>query len=310
MRTAARYDVLGHADSADRGPAVGRVRVHRGGGAAAGQGGPLGAGRGRVHCLVDRDGRGVWALTGAEPFGEHGYGVHLFEWIPAGEFVVNVGFFIDNLTACLLIVVTTIGLLVHVYSVGYMSHDPGYWRFFAYLNLFMFSMLLLVLADSFLAVFVAWELVGLSQLPADRVLVPQAHGGARGQEGVHRQPGRRRRLRARDHAHLRQPRHARHPRGDRADRRARRRRPSLAISLLIFAGAMGKSAQFPLHVWLPDAMEGPTPGLRPDPCGHHGQRRRLPRRPHQPDLRARARGARRGRRRSGSSRRSWRHRSR
>ncbi|MDO8485121.1 MAG: proton-conducting transporter membrane subunit, partial [Candidatus Limnocylindrales bacterium] len=101
------------------------------------------------------------ALTGAEPFAEGGYGVQLFEWIPAGGFVVNVGFFIDNLTACLLIVVTTIGLLVHVYSIGYMSHDPGYWRFFAYLNLFMFSMLLLVLADSFLVVFVAWELVGL-----------------------------------------------------------------------------------------------------------------------------------------------------
>ena len=75
--------------------------------------------------------------------------------------MVEVGFFVDTLTACLLIVVTTIGLLVHVYSIGYMSHDPGYWRFFAYLNLFMFSMLLLVLADNFLVVFVAWELVGL-----------------------------------------------------------------------------------------------------------------------------------------------------
>ena len=62
----------------------------------------------------------------------------------------------------LLIVVMTIGLLVHVYSIGYMSHDPGYWRFFAYLNLFMVSMLLLVLADNWLVVFVAWELVGLS----------------------------------------------------------------------------------------------------------------------------------------------------
>ena len=58
--------------------------------------------------------------------------------------------------------VTTVGLLVHIYSIGYMSHDPGYWRFFAYLNFFMFSMLLLVLADNFLLVFVAWELVGLS----------------------------------------------------------------------------------------------------------------------------------------------------
>ena len=64
---------------------------------------------------------------------------------PGRRLQVDVGFVIDELTACLLIVVTTIGLLVHVYSIGYMSHDPGYWRFFAYLNLFMFSMLLLVL---------------------------------------------------------------------------------------------------------------------------------------------------------------------
>src|SRR4029079_8369969 len=71
-------------------------------------------------------------------------------------------FYVDNLTACLLIVVTTIGMLVHIYSIGYMSHDGGYWRFFAYLNLFMFSMLLLVLADNFLLVFAGWELVGLS----------------------------------------------------------------------------------------------------------------------------------------------------
>ena len=80
---------------------------------------------------------------------------------PAGDFEVEVGFVIDALTASLLIVVTTIGLLVHVYSIGYMGHDPGYWRFFAYLNLFMFCMLLLVLASNFLVVFVAWELVGL-----------------------------------------------------------------------------------------------------------------------------------------------------
>ena len=104
----------------------------------------------------------VTALTGGAPFGEEGYSLTWFTWIPAGTFQVEVGFFVDNLTACLLIVVTTIGLLVHVYSIGYMSHDPGYWRFFAYLNLFMFSMLLLVLASSFLVVFVAWELVGLS----------------------------------------------------------------------------------------------------------------------------------------------------
>ncbi len=102
---------------------------------------------------------------------------------------------------------TTIGLLVHIYSIGYMSHDPGYWRFFAYLNLFMFSMLLLVLADSWLVVFVAWELVGLSSylligfwyrkrsaaLAAKKAFIVNRVGDVG--------------LRARDHGHLRQ--HAR-----------------------------------------------------------------------------------------------------
>ncbi|MEX1169977.1 MAG: NADH-quinone oxidoreductase subunit L [Chloroflexota bacterium] len=198
------------------------------------------------------------ALTGAEPFGEHGYGVRLFEWIPAGDFVVNVGFFVDNLTACLLIVVTTIGLLVHVYSVGYMRHDPGYWRFFAYLNLFMFSMLLLVLADSFLTVFVAWELVGLcsylligfwyrrrsAALAAKKAFIVNRVGDVGFALGI-----------MLIFVNL----------GTLDIREVIARIGELdgpiiaAISLLILAGAMGKSAQFPLHVWLPDAMEGPTP---------------------------------------------------
>ena len=199
------------------------------------------------------------ALTERTPFGEHGYGHTLFTWIPAGDFVVDVGFFVDNLTACLLIVVTTIGLLVHIYSIGYMSHDPGYWRFFAYLNLFMFSMLLLVLASSFLVVFVAWELVGLSSylligfwyrkrsaaLAAKKAFIVNRVGDvgfALGIMLIFTQVGT---LDIQQVLHL---------------------VPELpdqvivaAIALLIFAGAMGKSAQFPLHVWLPDAMEGPTP---------------------------------------------------
>src|SRR5205085_7367174 len=109
----------------------------------------------------------VQVLSGSAPLlpgseTSHGYVLRWFQWIPADRFVVDVGFVVDELTACLLIVVTTIGMLVHVYSLGYMSHDPGYWRFFAYLNLFMFSMLILVLADNFLLVFAGWELVGLS----------------------------------------------------------------------------------------------------------------------------------------------------
>jgi NADH-quinone oxidoreductase subunit L len=198
------------------------------------------------------------ALTDAEPFGEAGHGITVYEWIPAGGFVVSVGFFVDHLTACLLIVVSTIGMLVHIYSIGYMAHDRGYWRFFAYLNLFMFSMLLLVMADSFLVLFVAWELVGLSSylligfwahkrsaaLAAKKAFIVNRVGdvgfaigimlifvslGTLDIRTVIEHVG------ELDHGTI------------------------LVISLLIFAGAMGKSAQFPLHVWLPDAMEGPTP---------------------------------------------------
>ena len=200
-------------------------------------------------------------LTHAEPFGEAGHGTSLFTWIPAGDFQVHAAFYVDALTACLLIVVTTIGMLVHIYSIGYMSHDPGYWRFFAYLNLFMFSMLLLVTADSFLVLFVAWELVGLSSylligfwkhkrtaaLAAKKAFIVNRVGDVGFALGImlifaslhtldiHGADGVLARIGTLDHGTI------------------------LAISLLIFAGAMGKSAQFPLHVWLPDAMEGPTP---------------------------------------------------
>jgi NADH-quinone oxidoreductase subunit L len=202
------------------------------------------------------------ALTGAEPFGEHGYAATYFEWIPAGTFVVDVGFFVDQLTACLLIVVTTIGLLVHVYSIGYMSHDPGYWRFFAYLNLFMFSMLLLVLADSWLVVFVAWELVGLSSylligfwfrkrsaaLAAKKAFIVNRVGDVGFALGIMAIFVNTHTLNIRDSIEqLLSP------------TLVAFAIPIPIVALLIFAGAMGKSAQFPLHVWLPDAMEGPTP---------------------------------------------------
>jgi len=198
------------------------------------------------------------ALGGAPPFGEHGYGITLWEWIPAGSFHVSAGLFVDQLTACLLIVVTTIGMLVHVYSIGYMGHDPGFWRFFAYLNLFMVSMLLLVTADSWLVVFVAWELVGLcsylligfwyrrrsAALAAKKAFVVNRVGDvgfALGIMAIFATLGTLdiRQTLARigelDHGTI------------------------TVIALLLFCGAVGKSAQFPLHVWLPDAMEGPTP---------------------------------------------------
>ncbi|HET8784270.1 MAG TPA: NADH-quinone oxidoreductase subunit L, partial [Candidatus Limnocylindrales bacterium] len=205
-------------------------------------------------------------IPGEGPEEVHGYVIRLVEWIPAGELTVDLGLYIDPLTACLLIVVTTIGLLVHVYSIGYMSHDPGYWRVFAYLNLFMFSMLLLVLADSFLVVFVAWELVGLSSylligfwyrkrsamLAAKKAFIVNRVGDVGFALGIMA-------IVANTFAagegtlDIRESIHTMLERGDANPI------PLVVVALLVFAGAMGKSAQFPLHVWLPDAMEGPTP---------------------------------------------------
>ena len=198
------------------------------------------------------------ALSHGFGFGDHGAGITLWNWIPATGFSADMGFFVDSLTACLLIVVTTIGMLVHFYSVGYMAHDPGRWRFFAYLNLFMFSMLLLVLADNFLLVFAGWELVGLcsylligfwfprrsAAVAAKKAFLVNRVGdmgfalgimaiwtqvGTLNMQAVFEKVG--------TIPHEWQ----------------------IAIALLLFCGAVGKSAQFPLHVWLPDAMEGPTP---------------------------------------------------
>ena len=207
------------------------------------------------------------AIAGLAPFGEHGFGVTFYEWIPAGDFVVQAGFFVDNLTACLLIVVLTIGMLVHVYSIGYMSHDPGYWRFFAYLNLFMFSMLLLVLADSWLVVFVAWELVGLcsylligfwyrkdsARLAAKKAFIVNRVGDvgfALAIMAIWVNTG------ALDGANTLDIRESIAKLVEQGDANPI---PLMVVALLVFAGAVGKSAQFPLHVWLPDAMEGPTP---------------------------------------------------
>jgi NADH-quinone oxidoreductase subunit L len=207
--------------------------------------------------------------------GEEGVHVLLWQWIPAGDFVAEVGFQVDQLAATLLIVVTTIGMLVHVYSIGYMAHDPGAWRFFAYLNLFMTSMLLLVLADSWLVVFVAWEAVGLCSYlligfwyrkrsaaeASKKAFITNRVGDVGFALGIMAifvntaslgHPT----LNIRESIELL------------VGRMQETELLSLAnafpipiwlIALLIFAGAVGKSAQFPLHVWLPDAMEGPTP---------------------------------------------------
>jgi NADH-quinone oxidoreductase subunit L len=210
------------------------------------------------------------------PEHERLFRINLFTWIPAGlgeltsgtvaPFVINWGFQLDPLSAVMILVVSGVGFLIHIYSTGYMAHEGGYYRYFAYLNLFMFSMLTLVLANNFVLMFVGWEGVGLcsylligfyfhkksaadagkkafivnrvgdfgftlgmflifttfGSLDFGQVFEAVRRGVAAGTLGV----------------------------GD----------PVVtAICLLLFVGATGKSAQLPLYVWLPDAMEGPTP---------------------------------------------------
>jgi NADH-quinone oxidoreductase subunit L len=200
----------------------------------------------------------IGALAHGFGFGDHGAGITLWRWIPAIGFSADMGFFVDSLTACLLLVVTTIGMLVHVYSLGYMEHDPGRWRFFSYLNLFMFSMLLLVLADNFLLVFAGWELVGLcsylligfwyprrsAAVAAKKAFLVNRVGDmgfALGIMAIWTQLGT---LNMQEVF---------------AKFGAVPHEWQIAIAALLLCGAVGKSAQFPLHVWLPDAMEGPTP---------------------------------------------------
>jgi NADH-quinone oxidoreductase subunit L len=191
-------------------------------------------------------------------FGGNEHEVTIYEWIASGDFRIEISFLVDGLTAMLLLVVSTVGFLIHVYSIGYMDGDRGFWRFFAYLNLFMFSMLLLILGDNFLMLYVGWEAVGLCSyaLIGFWYKKPSAAGAAKKAFIVNR---------VGDFGfglgimmiwvNL----------GTLSFHEVFERIGTLdegtitIIALLLFAGAVGKSAQFPLHVWLPDAMEGPTP---------------------------------------------------
>jgi NADH-quinone oxidoreductase subunit L len=192
-----------------------------------------------------------------------GHPIHakLYTWVFAGSFTADMALLVDPLSAIMLFVVCGVGFLVHVYSIGYMHGDPGYPRFFTYLNLFMTSMLILVLADNYLLMFVGWEGVGLCsylligywydrQSASDagkKAFIVNRIGdagfilaiflifwtiGSLSYEEVF--------AKAADHAVLTTG-------------------IATAITLLLFVGAVGKSAQVPLYVWLPDAMEGPTP---------------------------------------------------
>jgi NADH-quinone oxidoreductase subunit L len=192
----------------------------------------------------------------------------VYTWLTSGDTTFQVGFLIDRLTVTMMLVVTFVSLMVHIYTIGYMQEDPGYQRFFSYISLFTFSMLMLVMANNFMQLFFGWEAVGLvsylligfwytrptaiyANLKAflvNRVgdfgfllgigLVLMVFGTLQ-YDAVF--------AKAASHANDIAP------------------IPGMTVNLmsatciLLFIGAMGKSAQFPLHVWLPDSMEGPTP---------------------------------------------------
>ena len=212
-----------------------------------------------------------------------------------GRFASRVSLLLDPLSAVMILVVTGVGSLIHIYSLGYMAHDEERVRYFSYLNLFMFFMLLLVLGGNLPLMFVGWEGVGLCSYLLIGFWFKKKSATDAGQEGVHREPHRRRRPDPRHDPDVPRVRHAR-PRGHR-DQRRRAAAEALGavralitiVCLLLFVGACGKSAQIPLYVWLPDAMEGPTPVSRADPRRDHGHGRRLHGRAAGPALRARRR---------------------
>jgi NADH-quinone oxidoreductase subunit L len=182
-------------------------------------------------------------------------------WIQITGLTINFAFTVDHLTLIMLGVVTGVGFLIHIYSAGYMAHEEGYWRFFAYLNLFMFFMSVLVLAESFLLMFVGWEGVGLASYLLIGFYFKKDSAANAGKKAfivnrigdfgfllamflIVREFG------SLDFTHV---------------FNAINVNPAwhdgvlTAIPLLLVLGAAGKSAQIPLYVWLPDAMEGPTP---------------------------------------------------
>jgi NADH-quinone oxidoreductase subunit L len=212
----------------------------------------------------------VSVMTVAEVLQGRTVNKDLYAWISSGGFMVSVGFLIDELTAVMLVVVTTCSTLIHIYSAGYMHGDKGYYRFFAYLSLFTFSMLMLVMANNFLQLYFGWEAVGLCSYfligfwyekksasdAGKKAFIVNRFGDFGFGIGVimiflslgtlHYAPV------FKGIGSLVGQTVAIHLLGVQVDL-------ITFIALLLFCGAAGKSAQLPLHVWLPDAMEGPTP---------------------------------------------------
>jgi NADH-quinone oxidoreductase subunit L len=182
----------------------------------------------------------------------------LWEWMAAGSFRAPLTVQLDQLSATMLLVVTGVGFLIHVYSIGYMHDDPDYPRFFTYLNLFVFSMVMLVLAGNFLVLYVFWEAVGLcSYLLIGFWYTRESAANAGKKAFIVNRVG--------DFGFGLGIMLIWTMLGTLEYTEVFAKAPGLAvstataISLLLFLGACGKSAQLPLHVWLPDAMEGPTP---------------------------------------------------
>src|SRR3970040_287248 len=197
-------------------------------------------------------------LAAQQPAVADGWRVVLWDWIAAGSFSVRLGLLLDRLSAVMVLIVTGVGFLIHVYSAGYMREDPGYSRYFAYLNLFIASMLLLGLGDTLLALFVGWELVGLCSYLLIGFWFDRERAASAGRKAfVVNRIG--------DAAVLLGMILLAVSAGtlelDRLGRAVATIAPATVtvVTLLLFAGATGKSAQLPLYTWLPDAMEGPTP---------------------------------------------------
>jgi len=187
----------------------------------------------------------------------------LAHWIRSGLFSVDFSFYLDQLSLVMLLVVTGVGFLIHVYSIGYMWDDPGYCRFFTYLNLFLFFMLTLVLAGNYLLMFVGWEGVGLASYLLIGFWFTKDSAASAGKKAfIVNRIG--------DFGFLIGLfliiRHFGSLSFDSVFGSVARLAPGTstesllsAIGILLMVGACGKSAQIPLYVWLPDAMEGPTP---------------------------------------------------
>src|SRR6201995_2004181 len=206
----------------------------------------------------------ILVFSGKSENGTNGHreiNYHMFSWIPVGSFKIDVGLLIDPLSMVFVLLITGVGSLIHIYAVGYMSHDRDRRRFFGYFNLFVAAMLLLVLANNYLVLYVGWEGVGLASFlllgwSSDRpvavtaarkafivnrvgdvglsiaIMIMFAYFGTTSFSGVFAHFGA----------------------GGNASKGV-----AAAIALTLLLGACGKSGQFPLQGWLPDAMEGPTP---------------------------------------------------